>query len=240
MSTNPDSATDYFKKIIEPSPVMDSGIKMPVKPRIDPENEKVFSHDDLYKAGAFHWLGYSMQKSPFDMFAFHNLIYDIRPDIFLETGTFHGASALFYATVMDALNHGLVITIDIMAGFMRPKHPRIWQMVRDSADPETAAIVKSYTEQVPKVMVTLDSNHDGAHVYKELEAYGPMVTIGSFLVVEDTNINGHPIRPGWAPNGGPWEAVHDWLPKHPEFKIDYNYQPALYTNNPDGWLRRIE
>lgn len=205
----------------------------------DPASAKVFSHNDLYMAGAGMWLGYTIQKSPMDMFLFHQILYDCRPDILVETGTWHGASALFYATTMDALNHGLVITIDNWEFAARPKHPRIFYIAKSSVDEETVKIVQSWTCQVPRVMVTLDSDHNGDHVYKELDAYAPMVTLGQYLVVEDSNINGHPIRPNWGPTGGPWEAVHDWLPSHPEFVIDKNIQP-IYTNNPEGWLRRVK
>ena len=59
-----------------------------------------------------HWLGYRMQKNPLDLIAYHNIIYDLRPDLLIETGTWHGGSALYFATLMDQLNHGIVFTVD--------------------------------------------------------------------------------------------------------------------------------
>ena len=219
---------------------MSQAKRKPAEPVVDlNECPKVYSNEELYLASAGHWLGYVIQKSSFDLMAFHNLLYDIKPDILVETGTWHGGSALFYATIMDAINHGQIITIDNWAWRCRPQHQRIGYVAGSSVDKKIIDTVKSYTCQVPRVIVFLDSDHNGDHVYKELDAYAPMVTVGSYCIVEDTNINGHPIRPNWGPHGGPWEAVHDWLPKHPEFRIDHNPQP-IYTNNPDGWLLRVK
>jgi cephalosporin hydroxylase len=88
-----------------------------------------------------------------------------------------------------------------------------------------------------RVMVILDSDHNKEHVLKELNIYAPLVTRGSYIIVEDTNIHGHPLREELPE--GPWEAVQEWLPKHPNFVIDHNIEPPV-TNNPDGWLRRME
>ena len=199
---------------------------------------KIYTSQDLYAPGnAGHWLGYSIAKSPFDLMAFHNLLYDVKPDLLIETGTWRGGSALFYATIMDATNHGNVMTIDNWEWRLRPQHPRIMYVALSSVDEMAVKIAHSYACQCPRVMVTLDSAHDKEHVLKELDLYAPMVTQGSYLVVEDTNINGHPVREDFGP--GPWEALHEWLPNHPEFVIDHNVE-QLYTNNPDGWLQRVK
>ena len=178
-----------------------------------------------------------MQKSQLDLFQCANLIYDIRPDILIECGTWHGGSALYYATIMDAINHGTVLTIDAWDWGLRPKHDRIWYVTGSSVDENIAEIVTNTATQVMRIMVILDSDHTKEHVLKELNIYAPLVTRGSYCIVEDTNIHGHPLRQELPE--GPWEAVQEWLPKHPNFAIDHQVEPPV-TNNPDGWLRRME
>ena len=86
------------------------------------------------------------------------------------------------------------------------------------------------------VMVVLDSDHIKSHVLKELDALSSLVTKGSYLIVEDTNINGHPVLPNFG--DGPWEALHEWLPNHPEFEIDKSCEKFGITFFPDGFLKR--
>src|SRR4030095_394246 len=199
---------------------------------------KVLTEEQLYnRCDVSQWLGYKIQKNPLDLMQYQKLLYDIRPDILVETGTFHGGSALYFATIMDALNHGVVITIDPWTWDLRPKHSRIYYMNDSAVKKEVIETVRQHAIQVIRVMVVLDSLHDKKHVLEELEAYAPMVTPGSYCVVEDTNIHGHGIRKDLPP--GPWEAVHSWVKKHPEFAIDHNVEPPI-SNCPDGWLRRVK
>ena len=85
-------------------------------------------------------------------------------------------------------------------------------------------------------MVILDSDHTKQHVLDELAAYADLVSPGCYLVVEDTNVNGHPVWPSFGP--GPWEAVHEWLPDHPEFRVDKTRERHLLTMHPNGYLLR--
>jgi len=197
---------------------------------------RTYTPHDLYGANWPHWLGYPMQKSPFDIMAYQTLIYDVRPDLLIECGTWHGASALYFATLMDALNHGVVFTIDIAGMPEHPKHDRIIYVTGSSTDEKIVQSVTEHASHFPRVVVVLDSDHRKEHVAAELEAYARCVTPGSYLVVEDTNVHGHPVRMDHPE--GPWEALHEWLPGHPEFEIDKQLEP-VYTNNPDGWLRRV-
>ena len=184
-----------------------------------------------------HWLGYPMQKNPLDLIAYHNLIYDLRPNMIIETGTWHGASALYFATIMDQLNHGIVFSLDVAVWPMRPEHKRVCYLNASSIDKEASEYLCGMAVHELRVMVVLDSDHTKEHVLKELDIYAPVVTVGSYIVVEDTNIHGHPLRNDLPE--GPWEAVHEWLPSHPEFQIDSIIEPVI-SNNPEGWLRRVK
>jgi cephalosporin hydroxylase len=87
-------------------------------------------------------------------------------------------------------------------------------------------------------MVILDSDHRKIHVMEELRLYSKIVTPGQYLIVEDTNINGHPSAPGWGP--GPMEAVQEWLPKNKNFVCDESMEKLMLTFNPKGFLRRVK
>jgi cephalosporin hydroxylase len=96
--------------------------------------------------------------------------------------------------------------------------------------------VRSLIGKDEKVMVVLDSDHHAEHVLNELRIYGEMVTVGSYLIAEDTNINGHPVRPDLGP--GPWEAVQTFLKENNSFAVDTKREKLLPTFNPGGYLIR--
>jgi cephalosporin hydroxylase len=56
------------------------------------------------------------------------------------------------------------------------------------------------------------------------------------MVVEDTDINGHPVFPSFGP--GPMEALQDFLRVDRRFVIDHSREKFGMTFFPDGWLRR--
>jgi cephalosporin hydroxylase len=86
-----------------------------------------------------------------------------------------------------------------------------------------------------RALVILDSDHSQAHVEKELEAYAPLVPVGCYLIVEDSNIGR--IRKDLLP--GPMEAVEAFLARTDEFEIDPDREKFLITFNPRGYLRRV-
>jgi cephalosporin hydroxylase len=183
------------------------------------------------------WLGTPVQKLPLDLWLFQELIVELRPDLIIETGTFAGGSALFYASVMDALGSGRVVTVDINTDPARPTHPRIKYITGASTDPQVVDQVRARAEGAERVMVILDSDHTKEHVLGELHAYAPLVTLGSALIVEDTDINGHPVDPHFGP--GPMEAVIEFLAGTVDFTLDRDLERRfLVTFHPRGYLRR--
>lgn len=192
-----------------------------------------------YYSGALqqtYWLGVPLQKSPLDCWVYQEVIHQLRPDLIIETGTDLGGSALFLASMCDLVGHGRVVSIDIRHG-TRVEHPRITFIVGDSTAESTLVEVRGLLHGTERRLVILDSDHSEAHVARELEAYGQFVSIGSYLVVEDTNVNGHPVAPEHGP--GPFEAVHAFVQRHPEFEIDRSCEKFLLSYFPDGFLKRV-
>lgn len=183
------------------------------------------------------WFGHRLAKCPLDLWIYQELLVRTRPDFVIETGTYFGGSALYYAMLLDHLDHGRVITIDIDVKPDLPNHPRISYVTGSSIDP---AVVEQVSEAVgsQRAMVVLDSDHRADHVYEEMIAYGPLVQIGDYMIVEDTNVNGHPAYPDFGP--GPMEAVDRFLSKNDEFAIDTRCERFLMTLYPRGYLRRVD
>jgi len=146
-----------------------------------------------------------------------------------------GGSALFMANMMDLIGKGEVITIDINPG-IRPAHPRIRYVQGSSTDASLLEEVLRDRHDGMR-MVILDSDHSKAHVKRELELLSPYVTTGSYLIVEDTNINGHPTCPEFGP--GPFEALEEFLGLTTDFVVDSSREKFLMTFNPRGFLKRV-
>jgi len=182
------------------------------------------------------WFGHRTLKCPFDLWTYQEIIVDTRPDVIVESGTAFGGSALYLATVLDALGHGRILSIDVEKRGKPPGHPRIEYVSGSSVDPAILDRIRTETKG-GKTMVILDSDHSQAHVEAELAAYRDIVSVGCYLIVEDTDINGHPARPEFGP--GPWEALQAFLATTDDFEVDRSRERFLLTLNPGGYLRRL-
>jgi cephalosporin hydroxylase len=182
------------------------------------------------------WLGTPVLKCPLDLWIYQELLHELRPDLIVECGTASGGSALYLASICELLSHGRVITIDVVRDDSRPAHPRLEHVHGSSIAPEVVARVRAAAADAERVLVILDSDHSAEHVGRELEAYAPLVTPGSYVIVEDTNLDGNPVLPGWGP--GPRAAVEAFLRRHREFEVDRTREKLLLTFNPGGFLRR--
>jgi cephalosporin hydroxylase len=183
------------------------------------------------------WHGHQILKCPMDMWIYQELIWKIKPDYIIETGTFRGGSALYYSHLFDLQGQGEVITIDVMERPNRPEHDRIHYLIGSSSDVEIFSQVKSMIGENKKVMVVLDSDHSRDHVFKEMQLWHRMVSKDSYMIVEDSNVNGYPVRPDFGP--GPMEAINDFLQINNMFEIDNSQEKFLMTQNPRGYLKKL-
>lgn len=182
------------------------------------------------------WLGVTTLKCPLDLWIYQEILWETHPDLIVETGTAHGGSAFFLASMLDLLGGGSVCTIDIDEPPGRPTHPRIRYLKGSSADPLVVSEVAALADGARRVMVLLDSDHSRDHVARELAAYSGLVTPGCYLIVEDTNINGRPVLPEFGP--GPAEALESFLAADDRFEVDSSREKLMMTFNPGGFLRR--
>jgi len=214
----------------------------------------------------FQWLGRPIIQYPQDLQAMQEIIWAVKPDLIIETGIAHGGSLVFSASMLalldmcDAIETGssidpktskrnvLGIDIDIRehnraAIEAHPMASRIRMLQGSSISPEIVKQVREIAKACERVLVCLDSNHTHDHVLAELEAYAPLVSVGSYCVVFDTLIEDMPgemfsDRP-WGPGNNAKTAVWEYLETHPEFRIDKDIQHKLQiTVAPDGYLRR--
>ena len=182
------------------------------------------------------WLGVRTDKCPLDLWIYQELLHELEPDLIVETGTAFGGSALYLASLCDLLRRGEVLTIDVQPQEGRPEHRRLEYFHGSSVAPETLEYVRSRAAKAGTVLVVLDSDHRKEQVLEELRLYAPLVTPGSYVVVEDTILNGHPVSPDFGP--GPMEAAEEFLRTEPAFKVDRGREKLYLTFNPKGYLRR--
>jgi cephalosporin hydroxylase len=205
----------------------------------------------------FCWLGRPIIQYPQDMVVMQEIIWEVKPDLIIETGIAHGGSLIFSAAMLELVasctgSEGEVLGIDIDIRVHNRKaieeHPmakRISMIQGSSISPEIVEKVKAKAAGKQRVLVCLDSNHTHEHVLAELEAYAPLISVGSYCVVFDTLIEDMPAdmfseRP-WGPGNNPKTAVWEYLKTHQEFEIDKSIQhKLLITVAPDGYLKRVK
>jgi cephalosporin hydroxylase len=184
-----------------------------------------------------HWLGVSALKCPFDLWVYQEIIFDTRPDIIIECGTASGGSALYLASICDMVNNGIVITIDIKNEHS-VNHKRIKYLTGSSVSLQILSEVQKLINlDRDKIMVILDSDHHKKHVLEELQIYSKFVTKGHYLIVEDSNLNGHPVCKEFGE--GPFEAINIFLKENQNFNIDKTKEKYSLTFNPNGYLQKI-
>ncbi len=206
----------------------------------------------------FSWLGRPIIQYPQDMIALQEIIWDVKPDMIIETGIAHGGSLIFSASMLTLLEacgeieDGKVLGIDIdirehnkKAIEAHPMSKKITMFQGSSIDEEMIQKVHEFAKSGKRILVCLDSNHTHDHVLSELKAYASLVSIGSYCCVFDTLIEdmpegSFPNRP-WEKGNNPKTAVWKYLKENDNFVIDKDIEnKLLITVAPDGYLKRIK
>ena len=200
----------------------------------------------------FSWMGRPIIQYPQDMIAMQEIIWQVKPDLIIETGIAHGGSLIYYASLLELIGQGRVLGIDIdIREHNRKeieKHPmykRIDMIQGSSISGEVIERVKKFAQKKGSILVCLDSNHTHEHVLEEIRMYSPFVTTGSYLVVFDTIVeqmpdNYLPGRP-WSRGNNPMTAVQEFLRINDQFIMDLVIDNKLLISvAPRGYLKRIK
>jgi cephalosporin hydroxylase len=206
-------------------------------------------HDLFYDSNVWrstYWHDTPVLKCPLDLWIYQELIRKLCPDLIVECGTWAGGATLFMSHMLDLVGNGRILTIDVLTAAqvrdhyerfgtggsarlrIRPEHHRITQLIGSSTDPSIVDQVFDAARGLRSVLVIADSDHSQEHAFAELLAYCPLVTVGSYFIMEDTNI----------PLEGPRQAVEAFLQQHEEFEPDASLEKFFMTFNPGGYLRR--
>ncbi len=183
------------------------------------------------------YFGIQTLKNPLDFWVYQELITSVRPDVIVEIGNFHGGSLLALAHLCDARGTGRLIGIDIdqkeIAALVR-EHPRISLIEGDAT--KKFREVRETIKTGERVLVIEDSSHTFENTLAVMRAYADLVSLGSYLIVEDGNCH-HGLDLG--PSPGPYEAVTEFMRDNSQFVIDRECESFFLTWNPRGYLRRI-
>jgi cephalosporin hydroxylase len=195
-----------------------------------------------------HWLGIPLLQYPSDLFTYQELIASVQPDVIIETGTYAGGSAVYFSMLLDFIKPAArVVTIDISPtlwqGTVAERQPELARLFArinfvegGSTEPETLRRVSAFLHPGDKVLVLLDSAHSKEHVLAEIKAYAPWVTVGSYIVVTDTHLDGT----HWVDHAaGPMAATREFLATHPEFQVATEWNRYFLSACPRGFLRRV-
>ena len=214
------------------------------KPKISDPYHIWYENNRIWNSTNF--LGVQCLKFPCDIFLMQEMIYKLQPDFIVETGTAYGGSSLFFASILEIIGNGHILTVDIhnkleinnwSLPIQRLFDKHVTFILGSSIAPEVVEnifdIVKNKT-----CLVLLDSWHTKEHVLAELNIYYKLIQPNYYIIAEDTHVSGHPVP--WPWGEGPMEAVEEFLKVHSNFKSDSYYERLDFTFNPNGWLKRVE
>jgi cephalosporin hydroxylase len=187
-----------------------------------------------------HWQGFQIKQCPFDLMVYQALIFQLQPKAIVQTGVAGGGSLLYFAQLLDlqhADSEAKVIGIDLVLSPEAQKlnHPRITLLQGNSTDTELFTRVSELLPLGPR-LISLDSDHSAEHVSAELALYSPLLALGDYLIVEDTNLNGNPVFRNFG--AGPQEALKAFLDQSDSFSLrDKLWQKNLFSFH--SWLERV-
>jgi cephalosporin hydroxylase len=229
------TAANAFKLVGPPQ-----GNGMPERPTPVPEQLQAQFTDAFWHSLAWQdtsWLGQRVARPPTDLFAYQELIARVRPDWIVEVRARDGAGAMFFASICDLIGSGKVLSVQAAPDSERPDHPRITYLTAAATPKETRTKVTETVGEESNALVVLAPG-PLEQILAEFRAYAPLVGVDSYMIVEGTVVNGHPVLPGYGP--GPSEALQAILKNRRDFVPDHRPERFGLTFNPRGFLRRVE
>lgn len=187
---------------------------------------------------SIHWMGIPTLKIVSDLWVYHEILFQKKPDIVIEIGSHYGGSTLFLAQMLDLIGHGQVISIEIHNQNFLGQHPRVLEIPGDCSSPEILEKVQQLIRG-KSVMVIHDGDHREFAALRDLELYGPMVSRGHYFIMEDGVYDLFNSERGYIhpDQKGPLAAIRTFLKLHPQaFTIDTHSERFLLTSNPYGYL----
>jgi cephalosporin hydroxylase len=207
--------------------------------KMPPEEKVNFSIDSLYKGHLkVTYNGVKAIRCPFDYVIYQMILFEVKPDLIIEIGTNKGGGALYMADILNVIGKGVIHTIDIVsiAEPIVAKHPRI-KLFTEGFENYPLELARDFET----VLVIEDASHMYADTLAAIKKFAPLVTLGSYLIVEDGIVNALGMERDY--KGGPLKALREILPKHSEFMVDRRWCDMFGTNatfNVNGYLRKIK
>lgn len=208
-------------------PYVEESLDIPMQKVIDNMQEESFNST---------YFGIPILKCPLDFFVYHELIYSIKPDVIVEIGNYYGGSTLALAHLLDNIGKGKLIAVDKNHSRIHEsvkKHPRISMIEGDAIS--SFEKVKKLIKMTDKVLIIEDSSHKYNDTLEILRRYSNLVSIGSYLIVEDSIFH-HGVKVGAKP--GAYEAIETFIKESKNFEIDREKERFIITWNPKGYLKR--
>jgi len=187
-----------------------------------------------------YWMGHRAQKNPMDAWIYQEIIYEVKPEVIVEIGSCEGGSTLYLAHLLDIVGQGKVISVDIDRSKFSVKHDRIIEITGDCSSDEVIKKVAGLCAG-KRTLIIHDGDHSESAVYRDLGLYADLVSLGSYLIVEDGIMD---LFKPWSVFGtlkpGPLPAIERFIKNNPDFAIDEGRERYLMTYNPKGFLKRIK
>jgi cephalosporin hydroxylase len=213
---------------------------LPERPTPIPDDLAAEFTDALWRSLAWRdttWLGHEIETLPTDLIAYQEILTRVGPDWIVDVRTGSGARALFLASVCELLGRGRVVSVDSKPRDDRPQHPRITYVTGEPMDADTVRQVHDMVGAPANAVLLLGARGTRQRILKELQAYEALVPVGSYVVIEDTIVNGHPVWPSFGP--GPAEAIKTVINTRGDLAPDPTLQRYGVTFNPNGFLKRL-
>jgi cephalosporin hydroxylase len=188
-----------------------------------------------------HWMGVKALKNPLDCWIYQEILWEVRPDVVVEIGSFHGGSTLYFCHLLDLLGHGIVVSVEENRAYFAAKHPRLVEITGNSGEqPVKDQVAALCTGK--KTLIVQDADHSKDAVLRDLHLYADLVSPGSYFIVEDGVVDIFDPRAaprlGWE-QPGPLAAIREFLARDERFVIDAGRERYLITYNPCGFLKRV-